>query len=181
MVFGFFKKKKEADYDPLNITVKDLKKGFVFEYDLRQWEVIGEYTYDWGDNYFSKEYRITDGRDTHFLSVEEDDEIEVVLYDKMKVSQIDGDIAGEIIKNQIPPAKVKVKGMTFRRENESPGYFKEESTDKDWVEFINWQYYDESEKHVLSIEQWEEKEFEASFGTIINDYEITNILPGNEP
>lgn len=180
MVFNFFKKKKEADYDPLNITVRDLKKGFIFEHDLRQWEVVEEYTYDWGDNYFSKEYKITDGKNTFFLSVEEDDELEIVLYEKMKVGQLEGDISGEIIKNQVPPSEISFKGKIFRRENESPGYFKEEGGSKDWVEFINWQYYDEEEKHVLSIEQWEEREFEASFGTIINEYEITNILPGNE-
>lgn len=179
MVFGFFKKKKESDYDPLNITVKDLRKGFIFEYDLRQWEVIGESTYDWGDNFFSKEYKITDGKDTFFMSVEEDDEVEVVLYEKVKVGRLEGDVAGEIIKNQMPPAEIHYNGMVFRRENESPGYYKDEDAGTDWIEFINWQYYDEGEKHVLSIEQWEEKEFEASFGTIIREFEITNVLPGN--
>ena len=180
MAFGFFKKKKESDYDPLNITVKDLRTGFILEYDMGQWEVIGESTYDWGDNSYSKEYKITDGKDTFFMSVEEDDEIELVLYEKMKVGQLDGDIAGEIIKNQLPPAEIRYKGMVFKRENESPGYYKDEDVGTDWIEFINWQYYDEDEKHVLSIEQWEEKEFEASFGTIIQEYEITNILPGNK-
>ena len=180
MVFGFFKKKKESDYDPLNITVKDLRKGFIFEYDLRQWEVIGESTYDWGDNFFSKEYKITDGKDTFFMSVEEDDEVEVVLYEKVKVGRLEGDVAGEIIKNQMPPGEIHYNGMVFKRENESPGYYKDEDAGTDWLEFINWQYYDEGEKHVLSIEQWEEKEFEASFGTIIREFEITNVLPGNK-
>lgn len=180
MVFGFFKKKKEADYDPLNVTVNDLRKGFVFEYDMRQWQVTEEFTYDWGDNYFSKEYKITDGKDTFFLSVEDDDELEVVLYEKMKIGQLEGDVAGEIIKNQAPPKEIRYKGMVFMRENESPGYFKEEGSAKDWIEFINWQYYDEDEQHVLSIEQWGETEFEASFGRIINHYEITNILPATE-
>lgn len=178
MKFNFFKKKKEPDYDPLNIRVTDLKLGFIFEYDLKSWEVLEEYTYDWGDNYFSKEFKISSGADIMFLSVDEDDIIELTLQKKIKLSSIDGDIEGEIIKHKMPPKKIIYKGVDYYRDSESPGYFKVEHTEKDWLEFISWNYYNEEEDRVLTIEQWDDREFEASYGKVIKEYEISGITPG---
>jgi len=177
MKFNFFKKKKEPGYDPLNIRVTDLKLGFIFDYDLKSWEVVEEYTYDWGDNYFSKEYKISTGADILFLSVDEDDILELTLQKKIKLSSIDGDIEGEIINKKIPPKKVIYKGVDYYRDSESPGYFKVENSDKDWVEFISWAYYNEEEDRVLTIEQWDDREFEASYGKVIKEYEISGITP----
>jgi len=177
MKFNFFKKKKEPDYDPLNIRVTDLKLGFILDYDLKSWEVVEEYTYDWGDNYFSKEYKISSGAEIYFLSVDEDDILELTLQRKIKLSSIDGDIESAIINSKIPPKKVVYKGVDYYRDSESPGYFKEENSDKDWLEFISWSYYNEEEDRVLTIEQWDDREFEASYGKVIKEYEISSITP----
>ena len=61
IISNLFSKKKEKAYDPLNIKVTDLKKGFVFDYDLKTWEVQEVYQYDWGNNFFSYEYKIDCG------------------------------------------------------------------------------------------------------------------------
>ena len=44
--------------------------------------------------------------------------------------------------------------------------------------FISWDYYDAEEKLVACVEQWGEREFEASSGKVVKDFEITSILPG---
>lgn len=181
MKFNFFKKKKEEpDFDPLNIRVTDLKKGFIFEYDMKTWEVVEEYTYDWGDNYFSKEYKISTGSEILFMSVDEDDVIEITLQKKIKLSSIEGDIEGEIIKNRVPPKKIVYRGVNYYRDSEAPGYFKEEDSDKDWLELVSWSYYNEEEDRVLSIEQWDDREFEASYGKVIKEFEISNIMPASQ-
>jgi len=177
MKFNFFKKKKEPDYDPLDVRVNDLRQGFIFDYDLKSWEVLEEYTYDWGDNYFSKEYKISSGAEIMFLSVEEDDMLELSLQKKIKLSNLGGDIEGEIIKNRIPPKMIVYKGVDFYRDSESPGYFKEENSEKDWIELISWSYFNEEEDRILTIEQWDDREFEASYGKVIKEYEISGITP----
>lgn len=174
-MFNFFKKKKEPDYDPLNIQVTDLKKGFIFDYDLSQWEIKEEYTYDWGDNFFTKEYKVSDGDKTLFLSVEEDDEVEISVGEKIRLSSFEEDIESEITKNGRPPKKIHYNGETFRREEESPGYFNDGGSD--WVEMISWDYYNSDESQVITIEQWGEREFDASIGKPIEAYEISNITP----
>ncbi len=176
-MFNFFKKDKEPKYDPTNITVKDLEKGFVFEYDLRTWEVQEAYTYDWGDEFFSREYKVYDGSETRFLSVEEDDKLELSWHEKIKLSMLSVDIEREITENSRPPKAIVFQGITFYRDEESPGYFNSGDNDA-WVEMIAWDYYDEEDEYELSIEQWEERSFEASFGKSLEEFEVSNILPG---
>ena len=44
-------------------------------------------------------------------------------------------------------------------------------------EMIYWDYTDASEDNTLTIEQWDEDEFEASVGQYVNEYEFSHILP----
>ncbi len=174
-----FKKKKEPDYDATDIRVTDIKLGFIFEYDLSTWEVVEEYEYDWGNNYFSKEFKIFNGTETKFLSLDEDDELYIAVTTKVKVRSVDEDLPEYIIEHEAPPKKITYNGTKFFQEEESPGYFRnvEDGEDDDaWSEVVSWEYEDDNDQ-VLTIEQWGDKEFEASFGKYIKEYEISNILP----
>lgn len=174
---NLFGKKKEPSVDPLNIRVTDLKKGYILDYDLSAWEVQEVYNYDWGDDFFTREYKLFNGKEVRFLHVEDDDELELQLTEKIKPTTLDPDIPDEIVKEGKPPKKIVFKGVTYRLEGENPGYFNEEGKPDQWVEHISWTYYDEDEKLLLNIEQWGEREFEASIGKLIREFEISNIVP----
>lgn len=176
---NMFGKKDEPDYDPLNVKITDLKKGFIFEYDMKTWEVKEEYEYDWGNNNFTREFKIDCGDDHAYLHIEEDDDLILTLMRKVKIRSIDEDLPEEIINNQTPPKKLFYQGKIYFRENENPGYFKDVSnpSEEGWAEFISWDYFDETGQKVINVEQWGEREFEASIGTIVKEFEISNILP----
>ena len=175
-LFDRFKKNKSA-YDVTDMQVTDLDKGFVFEYDLKSWEVQEVYKYDWGDHFFSYEYKISSGSETRFLSVEDDDELFVVLSQKSNIRKIGEDLP-ELLADEKNPKKIEFDNQPFFLEEEAPGYFCNETKSKDnWVELISWTYINENEDQVVTLEQWGEKEFEASFGKIIKPFEISNILP----
>ncbi|MGQ1911541.1 DUF4178 domain-containing protein [Marinifilum sp. RC60d5] len=172
-----FFKRKQPKYDSTNIRVTDLDVGFVFEYDLESWEVQASYEYDWGDNYFSKEYKINNGRKTLFLSVEDDDEISLSVCDKIKVRELGETVHADLLNHQKAPASLVYKDRKYFFEKESPGYFNDKARGEDWVEFIAWDFEDESGEYLVTIEQWDEKEFEASAGKVVKEFEISNILP----
>jgi hypothetical protein len=177
MGFTDFFKRKQPKYDSTNIRVTDLDVGFVFEYDLESWEVQASYEYDWGDNYFSKEYKINNGSKTLFLSIEEDDEISLSVCDKINVRELGGNVLADLLSNQKPPTTLLYQDKKYFFEQESPGYFNDKARGEDWVEFISWDFIDESGKYIVTIEQWDEKEFEASAGKAIQEFEISTILP----
>ncbi|MTI20161.1 DUF4178 domain-containing protein [Fulvivirga sp. RKSG066] len=179
-LFGnlFSKKEEEPKYDSTNIRIQDLDVGFVFEYDLATWEVQEAYEYDWGDNYFTQEYKISDGSKTLFLSVEEDDEMELSLSTKLKVRELGDNVLEELMNKQKPPSKITYQDTEYLLEEEAPGYFHDCAKPEDvWEEFIAWDFADKSGEKIITIEQWDEREFEASAGKTIKEFEISNILP----
>lgn len=177
-LFDIFKKKKKEEYDPNNIRITDLKKGFMLDYDMKTWEVKEMYEYDWGDNFFSFEYKLDCGDDVVYLSVEQEDDVELSIMRKVKIRAVGEDLPEEIAKNEVPPKKLNYNGLTFYKDGESPGYFRNmDEKPEESTEFISWDYYDESEKNVITIEQWGEREFEAAVGIVAQEYEFSNILP----
>ena len=176
-IFDKFKK-KEPVYDATDIRVVDLDKNFVFDYDLSTWIVKAVFEYDWGDNNFTKEFKIENDKETLFLNIDNDDELVISISKKEHLVNIDENLPDYIVKHETPPNKIEFQGKTFMLEDESPGYFNDWTNDKDnWVEFISWDYIDKSGEFVLSIEQWGERKFDATYGKIIKEFEISNIYP----
>lgn len=177
MPFDFFKKrKKELEYDPTQISILDLRKGWIFDYDLQTWEATEEYEYDWGGGNFTHEFKIVSGNSTAFLHIENDDEVFCTMTTKLNFAALDEKIEERIIGKGRPPKKIKLKGIKYYRDAERPGFFRNIESE-DWSEFISWDYYDEDERRTLAIEQWNEREFEASVGLVVPETDFTNILP----
>ena len=55
-------------------------------------------------------------------------------------------------------------------------YCKQQASD-DSLEYMCWEYYDDSEKNILTLEQFGDEEFEASLGVVYSPDAFTNILP----
>ncbi len=176
-LLDFFKKKEEPAYDSSDIRVTDLGLGFVFEYDLSSWVIEEEYEYDWGDEFFSKEYKISNGTDVKYLTVEDDDELYLSISTKIRIRSIGEDLPDQIQENETAPKKLTYDGNTYFLEEENPGYFRNLTAEEEaWTEFIAWEYEDDN-NNIITIEQWGENSFEASVGKNIREIDISNILP----
>jgi len=179
MILGWFKKKKEEEhipFDPTNIKVNQMRKGSFFEYDLKTWEVIKWFEYDWGNNFFSDEYQIQSSLDTFYLYVEEGGEgMYCNIVKKIMVRSIEGDIPSYIKKFDTAPPDITYEGVKYFKEQDSAGFFRD-TDNTEWSEFISWTYYDETGKKVLAVERWGEDSFEAAVGVVVKDYEISGII-----
>jgi hypothetical protein len=178
-IFDIFKKKTEDEqphYDPTNIKIIDIRKGWLFDYDLKTWEVMEEFEYDWGDNIFTYEYKIQAGTETLYLFIEDNGGIYCTFTTKIKFARLGETVEQSLLDHHKPPTEITYDGIKFFRESESPGFFRS-LEDEDSVEVVLWEYFDESETRILLIHQWDETDFEASVGVIEKESEIANILP----
>ena len=181
-VFDFFKKKeKEPEYDITNMSVKDLDQGFIVDFDMKSWQVKEVYEYDWGNNNFSKEYMIDSGDEVLYLSVENQGELFLTVSKNIKMRKLGEDIIDKTIKKERPPKKLELDGIEYYLDTDVAGYFndKTKGTD-DWEELVCWEYYNDEETLIISITQWGEREFDASAGKVIKEYEISNIIPAGK-
>jgi len=180
-LFDRFKKKEEAPkYDVTNLKVTDLDEGFIFDYNMKSWQVKEVYEYDWGNNDFSYEYMVDAGDEVAYLSVEEDGEVSLTMTKPVKILKLDEDIVDDMIKDKKPPKKLFWEGEKYLLDKDSAGYFCNKSKEtEDWAEFISWEYYNEEEDKIISVTQWGEQEFDAATGVVVKEFEISNIVPAS--
>lgn len=164
------KENHKTDYE-----ITDLEVGFVFDYNLESWTVSASYEYDWGEEDFSREYKITNGKSTMFLHVDDGDKLEIILNTKCKLRDL-GQYYDQIITAKQEVNQLEFKGESYWMEERSPGYYNEIPSDE-WTELISTTYYNELGDKVLTLEQWGEDEFELSSGILLKPFEISNILP----
>ena len=179
MAFDFFKKKKKEEQPQLeDLVLSKLKPGFLVDYDMRPHQVLARNHYKWEEGGVTDEWELKDGSETWFLErMEEDGEVEWSLSQKKPISMLEGDIAQHITKNEDPPEQVVYEGETFYYETDDIGeYFKGDA--KEGLPFVVWDYADEKGERFLSIEQWGETKFDMTIGFDVEEYQFTNILPG---
>ena len=175
-MFSFFKKKKEPIYDISDIKIKDIDRGFVFDYNFKSWIVKAVGEYDWGNNNFSREYKIDSGDEIAYLELEDSD----ILFTKpFNIHKLEEDFTEEIMNKDKAPSKIHYNNQIYYLESESAGYYRDCSkSTEDWEELISWDYYTEDKK-VINISQWDERTFECFTGITLKNHQISNILPSN--
>jgi len=175
-----FKSKEKEAFDPLkDLELSKLKVGYMVDYDLKTWQVTAYNRYDYGDGYFGDEWELTSGREKWYLERSEDDEVEWTFCKKIPLGMIEGNIKQRIIEHEDPPNQIVCQGTTYYLDDSGPAYLKEGGTGEP-VGFIYWNFYDEQGENIITIEQWDEDEFEASMGSYVEEYQFSNILPGGE-
>ena len=175
-LFNRKSKKEERHFDPLDIRVIHLENDYLFDYELTTWQVVKMAEYDWGDNFFTREFTVKAGNQTRFLHIEEDDKLIVSWTEEIKWRTLGDKVINSIKNNGEPPKEFEYKGVLFYLDEVSPGYYRETNTDE-WEELIAYDYVNADETLCLSIDQWGEDDYEASYGKIIKENQISNILP----
>jgi hypothetical protein len=175
-IFDIFKKKEEKHYDPTDIKVTDLENGYLLDYDFETWTVTKMSEYDWGSNFFTREFTITSKDKVRYLHIEDDGKLIITLSEEIKFRKLGVEVLDHIELNGKPPKKINFLGITYFLDEKSPGFYRN-TENESWEELISFDYLDDNEKKCLSISQWGDDDFEASFGEIIKPIDISNILP----
>jgi hypothetical protein len=178
MGFLDFFKEKDESVDPLkDLVLSKLQPGYMVDYDMKTWQVTARNKYDFGEGYYSDEWELSGSGDKWYLERYEDDDVEWSFCKKIPLGSIEGDIRKHIIEHEDPPPKIEYKGKTLFLDESAAAYFLKDAKEPK-QEFVYWTFIDEEEENFVTIEQWGEEEFEASAGLYVEEYQFSNILPG---
>ncbi|MBN1352627.1 DUF4178 domain-containing protein [candidate division KSB1 bacterium] len=174
-IFG--KKKQEDEFDALrDVQLKNLGIGWMVDYDMKTWEVVAHHKYDWGGGSTSEEWELRSSSKTIFLEYDPEDEGEFTISWKIPVGKIEGNIKEHLRTNDDAPGQIVVDGVTYYLDEDGGGLFLENCKPPE-KEFIYWDYVDDSEENIVTVEQWGDNEFEAYLGKVVEEYQFENILP----
>ena len=172
----FKKNEPEESFDPLaDLILSKLKVGYVVDYDMVTWQVTAHSYYEIDGDRID-EWELSDGQRTCYLEREDDDEVEWTLSQKLSLSKIDSDLRGHLKTNEDPPDTLTVDGVAYAGESTAAGEYYRDGKGPG-REFVGWDYESEDGRS-LSVEQWGEDEYEASLGQTVQEYQFSNILPG---
>ena len=166
---------KEPELDPLDLSLADLKKGYLVDYDLKTWQVTSHNTYDF-DGERAEEWELFSGDDRCYLQGEKDDEYAWSISRKIAFSALGPEVKDHLLQHDDPPQAIVYDGTRYTLEESGAGHFFPDGRVAG-DEMIYWDYTDETGEQLLTLEQWGETEFEASVGKTVKEYEFRNILP----
>ena len=174
----FRKEKAEPERDPLSdLTLSDLKPGYLLDYDLKTWSVTAQNRYDFeGDRV--DEWQLHSGGEVRYLEREEDDSVAWTLSRKVSLSDIDPGLNDHMKRNDDPPESIPFDGIDYEGTSTAVGKFYKDG-EGSGQEFIVWDYADASGHHSLTLEQWGEHKYEASVGECVHEYQFSHILPSD--
>jgi hypothetical protein len=167
---------KSDAVDPTRLELSRMKVGYFVNYDMKTWAVKGYSETDWGDGFISQEWELNNGDEQVFLEREKDDEVYWSLYRLYKDRDADA-LYKMIKKTDDLPDEIQVAGKTYYLEDSGAGYFCENGV-RPGVECLMWSYEDESGDELFSVYQWDEDDFSAYIGMSVEEYQFTDITPG---
>lgn len=179
-MFGFFKKKPEEErhYNPTDITVKDIRRGWFVDYEDKTWEAVEEYEYDWGKNRYGHEFKLQNS-ENETLYLEIGDKTHTLLQEvRFSMLPQAAEIEYSIKQTDKPPRELVINNIRYYREKEMLGRFRN-IDDEEWSDFALWEYRDDSERYTVQIEQWGDDEFEVYVGQYVPERFFTNITPSH--
>ncbi|RDW21556.1 DUF4178 domain-containing protein [Oceanobacillus chungangensis] len=163
-----FSKKEQNQPAPEKRTVMNMKVGDIVTYEFHDFEVVGKLTlrdgsYEWYD------YQLLGEEGTLWLSVEMDDELELAIYQKVKLQV-----------SKPYPKKLTYDNKTYYLEEEGVARVTGEGRSKNvhGMETHYADYEDDSEESYLGLESWD-TEVEVSTGYAIEPYELKIIAGSN--
>ena len=175
-IFDFLQtKKSDPALDVSRLQLTDMQKGYMFDYDMLTWQVMARNNYVYGQGETSIEWEIEHANDKRYL-MHSKNEDNYCLGKKISFREITPAVTASIIANDGPPSVVSYLGKKFHLEESGTGLFHPHQQDKG-QEFVYWELIDEEDSSFISIEQWDERDFTASYALWVERFQFSNILP----
>ena len=175
-MFDFLRNKKDKPSSQPE-SIEEIQVGDVVDYYMKSWEVQEEAEYDWGNNDLSKEFKLNSGDEIFYVSLYDDDELEISTFQKILWDAIDGDLRSTVKEYDKPPKELVKDGVKYFLADSGMARYRSVTKDKGWSDFEFWDYEDASEDKIVSIECWD-GDWEISAGEYAESFEFSVFRKG---
>lgn len=173
----------EATFDPANLSVGNLKKGFLVDYALLTWLVVDEYQYDFWDNTTEKAFRIVSENDNSmdilYLHLRLHESFALVhVGNIVNIHSIDESLQRYILAERNTPNIIFYKGKAYFKESSQQGIFFHLTQPSQHAKKVySWEFLDEQRTLFLRIQWIDGQEFLCLHGKIVSKEAFSEILP----
>jgi len=165
-------------YDPVALTVENLEKGFMVDYDFKTWDVISEVLFDWLNNGSDRCFKLASDTKSMIINLRKDGgHLIAIHFEPVSLFALDQKLEAEIKLRDKPSNIIQYKDTTYYRETTKNGLFfilKPISIAK---KVSVWEYYDDSRERIVRIENYGKEGVKAFSGKLVSPLDFTDILP----
>lgn len=162
------------------LTVQDIRYKSGFEYDGKQWRATGEYTYEWQDGRWSREFEITRSGGVRFLEIEDQEDTQrILVFRKENPPTFEKKITTWEATNA--PVSIRFRGENYKFKEFSSAIWDDRRAAAGNEETVKvWDFYSKGGE-IFSVELWEEGEVECYVGREVSPNAFKNITAGEQP
>lgn len=165
-------------YDPMRPSVESLQLSYLVDYNFKTWQAVGEIQYDWSNGGSEREFKLASGSDVVILTLKREGMyLNCYVGNLVNLYSIDQTIDSQINQTGNPPAQISQGDFTLYRDNRFDGISFDKATGGSPAKVIIWDYYDNSRKIRLRIEQSGKQQFKAVLAQVANEIDFSDILP----
>jgi hypothetical protein len=173
---------RDAGPDPTNLTLADLRSGYMVDFELQTWTVVEHNQYDY-QGFLTDEWKLRNVEDeTIFIEYEDDDEAIFTLARRIPIQDVhgpegDAPIDPALRDAEAPPDAVTYDGTRYELVESGPAAYLRKGQRAE----LSYWMYESSDGDVLTLERYGEQALEASAGRYVEPFEFDNILPRGTP
>ncbi len=180
MFKGLFNRRPPPETDLLDplrdLVLEKLRIGYFVDYDLKTWQVTAYGTYDFGGKKV-EEWELTNDRDLRYLERYEDDDEVWTLATKVPVGMLGDAVRTKLYAQEEPPGEILYQNEAYYLFEDAAGHYLEGGRGER-KPMLSFEYSNATDDRFLTVEQWGERELDASVSVRVRPHEFTNILPG---
>lgn len=172
-LFGIRKASKGGEDVKIDNTMKDIKRGYILDYDLKSWEVEDVAVYTWENGVKDYEYTISDGVKKLYLNYESvDDKLSIYWEGKINEIWAEGKKLMRLGRDMVNQ-EFKYKGDTWYFVGEGAAKVRS-SSETYYVQ--NWVFENTAETDLISFNLYDDRSMDAYMGKKLPRHAVTNIL-----
>lgn len=166
-------REQNVELNPINITLKNLEKGFVLNYDLKSWEVVYQAQYDWSNGQSDRLFRLIPEEGGNMLLFVHH---EMGIVNPWVESRLEGGSQAAFSKldPETAPDELRFEDQIYTKQSFLTGKMFSSDNNQS-VNLKQWFYAGPTKS--LRIIQYEGGTVAVFTGKKSEEYEFTNILP----
>ncbi|HLC15844.1 MAG TPA: DUF4178 domain-containing protein [Thermodesulfovibrionia bacterium] len=181
-MFNFLWKKKKKAFEPVidvNVTLKNLQPSWTVDYDMTTWRVSTHHQCDMGTGKLTDKWELQSADRQIFLHYDQSGSGKFTISEKLPIASIEGNIKAYLQENDDAPVRLFYNSTTYYLDKEGEGLMFVNG-EGSGLEFIYWDYLDDSRYHFVTLEQWGYNDYEARKGQVVEESQFANLTPPHQ-
>lgn len=169
---------EQPQFDPTNLTLSNLRTGYLLDYDFKTWEVESINQYDWDFGGSQRETKLADVATGQAVYLHQERDRLLTVSKRVNIHSIDANLEGEIAQSRRPYNILTYQGISYYKENTHEGkVYSSKNKSQTGIQVNVWEYFDGKRQQYIRIAQTSNAQLYCTIGKIVNEIDFTDILP----